>query len=602
LLSEKEFCVAMHLIVCLSKKNLQLPPALPQSLVAFLSSNKEMTETNSLTSPTAQPSTQIQQQPLPNYGNPPPLQQPPLPVVPVKDKFSAFDDIDNSTVYSAGHYSVGNFQSPNMHTQAMPVLEEPSFVTGQSMTEDIPKSSVSVMSSHVPPMQTVYTAPKSSASVVSSHAPPMQTVFTNPAPPNLDTMSLKEPSVIVPPVTNPSGMSLAGVEDSQLQSLVTQLKAENVSLKAKLASYKDEEVSIVDEKEKLIAEVAILTERISTLREQCAVKREAISSGNAEVEKLKELKVVQENSVVAEEAQLDWLDQNASIPPAPLPAPVPAPVPVPDTMDLFGSEAVQVSPPVPFDSVQVGPTEPLQETNTSAFSQTVPVVNNEFQPPIAAIAPQPAVTEMGPTEEETLRLNNLREATAKMTEDKNESEANVNELRVKCEEAKAAADLAEMEVNELTNSKSKGFGGKKKKAKELEALKSKAALELQKSYEAAQTLKSAEEVLRTYESNLENAQLELASFESVVQANVQQRKSEASEASQQMFNSSNPVTTNHAPPASTQKSTMTHTRTNTAEISNDMFGLYGGSLMGGGAPSSDKPTSTNNYVENNPFW
>merc|ERR1719215_2498330 len=368
-----------------------------------------------------------------------------------------------------------------------------------------PKSSVSVMSSHVPPMQTVYTAPKSSASVVSSHAPPMQTVFTNPAPPNLDTMSLKEPSVIVPPVTNPSGMSLAGVEDSQLQSLVTQLKAENVSLKAKLASYKDEEVSIVDEKEKLIAEVAILTERISALREQCAVKREAISSGNAEVEKLKELKVVQENSVLAEEAQLDWLDQNASIPPAP----VPAPVPVPDTMDLFGSEVVQVSPPVPCDSVQVGPTEPLQETNTSAFSQTVPVVNNEFQPPIAAIAPQPAVTEMGPTEEETLRLNNLREATAKMTEDKNESEANVNELRVKCEEAKAAADLAEMEVNELTNSKSKGFGGKKKKAKELEALKSKAALELQKSYEAAQTLKSAEEVLRTYESNLENAQLEL---------------------------------------------------------------------------------------------
>ena len=47
---------------------------------------------------------------------------------------------------------------------------------------------------------------------------------------------------------------------------------------------------------------------------------------------------------------------------------------------------------------------------------------------------------------------------------------------------------------------------------------------------------------------------------------------------------------------------MTHMRTNTAEISNDMFGLYGGSLMGGGAPSSDKPTSTNNYVENNPFW
>ena len=47
-------------------------------------------------------------------------------------------------------------------------------------------------------------------------------------------------------------------------------------------------------------------------------------------------------------------------------------------------------------------------------------------------------------------------------------------------------------------------------------------------------------------------------------------------------------------------------RTNTAEISNDMFGLYGGAVMGGGIPSPER-TEHKSYGDNgtasgNPFW
>ena len=54
-----------------------------------------------------------------------------------------------------------------------------------------------------------------------------------------------------------------------------------------------------------------------------------------------------------------------------------------------------------------------------------------------------------------------------------------------------------------------------------------------------------------------------------------------------------------------QQNAASHMRTNTAEISNDMFGLYGGAVMGGGIPSPDKPATKsygNGAATNNPFW
>ena len=534
-LSEKEFCVAMHLIVCVSKKGLPLPGTLPGSLAAYLNGGKPASisasqqeqqrsvppiqipsqqqhanQPLSLPSPTSLPPSYMQQQPpvqqqIPQYTNPPPLQQTHQQAVP-EDKFSAFDDIDNSTIHS--HMSVGN--TPKEAFQSLPVVHEPPTIASAPAMPSVGNYGMETMAN-------------SSASVSSFHKPPVTTVsYTSPAP---VSVSIPEPEVNVrsssptPVVSNAKNFAISGNSDEQLQSLITKLQAENISLKAKLSMYSGEETSIAEEKTKLLVDIAALLERAGVLREQCAEKREAIASGKTEIKALQEKKELLKETILTKETELEWLN-NANIP-----------QPEPETMDLFSSDPVTIHPPAvtnvtapviepetsPFENVQ-GPA-PASEGLVVSNAASVPTepIMSTYNPPV--ILP-PAE----PTAEEVNRLENLREATVKIGERKDEAEVKLKELKQKHEEAENMARVAEEEVNETMNTKSKGFGGKKKKAKELESLQSKAALERQKAYEAAHAAKLTEEAVRTLEAELEAAQVELASFESIVQANVEQRK------------------------------------------------------------------------------
>lgn len=520
LLSEKEFCVAMHLIVCVSKKGLPLPGSLPGSLAAFLHDGASVSAPASipqpqqdvppiqipspqqqqqnqqylLPSPTSMPPSytqqhqpQVQQQAY-QFSNPPTLQQP---AQQLDDKFSAFDDIDNSTIQS--HYSVSN--TPKETFQSMPVVHEPMNLSG------------------APSMPAV----RNFGGETLVHAPPVATVsYTAPAP---VTVSIHEPEISArsmsptPVTSNAKVVSTSEDGDSQLRSLITELQAENVSLKAKLSMYSDEETSIAKEKNKLLTDLTVLIERVDALRKQCAEKREYIASGKAEIKGLQEKTEVLQQTITVEEAQYEWLE-NVNIS-----------KPEPESMDLFGSDPL---PPPPPASVPVA----FDDPSTSKIDQVPEPAVNPFAP--APVAPELMVSSFTPpsvvlpppepTPEEKERLNHLREATTQIGGRRDETEAKLKELKERYDIAETSAKRAEEEVNEMMNSKSKGFGGKKKKAKELESLESKAALERQKAYEAAHAVKLSEEAFRTLEAELELAQVELASFESIVQGNLHERK------------------------------------------------------------------------------
>jgi len=136
----------------------------------------------------------------------------------------------------------------------------------------------------------------------------------------------------------------------------------------------------------------------------------------------------------------------------------------------------------------------------------------------------------------------------------------------------------------------------------LEAVTSKASLEA-----AAHAVKLAEEGLRTLQAELETAEVELVSYESYVQDNLKKKKAEMENGNNyNMAPAPAPVPVSKPVPVPVYSQPPAHLRTNTAEITSDMFGLYGGAVMGGGDPSPDKQQPYGNggmsAANTNPFW
>jgi len=596
-LSEKEFCVAMHLIICISKKGLPLPGTLPGALAAYVSGNTGNTAPVPAPVPQVQQQTTVppplptlntaigqqQQMSLPSPGSmaplsngafqqqqpsmgsqmqlqqPPPLHQEQTPPV-VEDKFSAFDDLDcNSTIQSVSHFSMNNTQ-PQVN---MPVVAENS----------------------VPPISMMNTA---SSVSVGSAPPPVTTVsYSAPAPtpiiPEITEVVSPAPSPIISMADNNTTTVETSNGESALKSLVTKLQAENISLKAKLSLFSGEELSIAEENKKLIADVASLTERLGALREEIAEKRESIASGKAEGNGLQAQKKILQDAISSEEAQLNLMEESKVSQPEPI---IQAPAPnATYEVDFFGSEPVKTTLDAPApkfeqqESKQVSPPD-FFGISTNPTPAPVPSQPAATEEPVLNLPPAE------PTPEEVARLGELRNATAKISEQKTEAENKLKSLKAAHEEAETNASEAEQAVVDASNSKPKGKfgGGKKKKAKEIETLQNNAELLRQKAFDASQAVKLAEKSVETFENELEAAQVDLVSYESTVEANVQQRT--AGEANGGV--ASDPAAFQSQKPA--VATTPSHQRVNTADVSHDMFGLYGG-VMGGGNNEND-----------NPFW
>jgi hypothetical protein len=226
-LSKLEFAIAMHLIVCISKKNLPLPPVLPPTLQEL--------KAKASNAP-APPLPTLRQKPTPERG------QVSLP-------------------------SPENRQ-PTLQTTAHPSLQMPSISVGQNTnTNSLQQSSISDAFEGMQGQGQVQMQGNTMHKRTSSNE-----------------------SALTPPLNNTTGSGPgSGSGSSSLQelekvrSVLQKLQAENISLKAQLGQCSDEEKQVRDEIGKTVNEIGTLSQELTSLRSQVVDAKASLIEASAEL-------------------------------------------------------------------------------------------------------------------------------------------------------------------------------------------------------------------------------------------------------------------------------------------------------------------------------
>ena len=276
-LSKIEFCIAMHLIVCVSRKNLVLPQTLPPSLVKVKNSTTQPVVSQPYVQPPspsyiqsyaqpipspsyAQPSQPLpspsyaQQQPSPvptsyiqqqQYSAPPPIpaetqySAPPTDAIPVPPSPTrSIDTRDTNTSYNIGKPPLAPATSIMSITDAFSNMpNEPH--DGHSLSSVPPSPSRNTPNEEQPPTNTTSTAEPEQ----SNKTPPL-------------------------PLPTPKTKNTENDELSNLQQILQQMRAENISLKAQLNTYTDDEKEVKDEINRTIEEISTLSKELNSIRTQ----------------------------------------------------------------------------------------------------------------------------------------------------------------------------------------------------------------------------------------------------------------------------------------------------------------------------------------------
>lgn len=252
-LSKIEFAIAMHMIVCVSKKNLPVPPSLPPSL-KLLKEREDASSmgasqrnvggfSSSMTSNTAAP---------------------PSPPTPQRVTMSAVPPAMLSPQVSVGSGMNYNNMAALHH---MPDMNQ---ATGGYNTANLENERVSITDafSNLPTPGAASVKSFDSAASASSNKSPT-------AVPN----SMKGTS-------NVSNYRSAEEELQKVQSVLQKLQAENVSLKAQLGQYSDEEKSVRNEITRTVAEIGALSQELTSLRSQVVASKASLIEASAELKAL----------------------------------------------------------------------------------------------------------------------------------------------------------------------------------------------------------------------------------------------------------------------------------------------------------------------------
>jgi hypothetical protein len=262
-LDKLEFAMAMHLIVCISKKNLPAPKgSLPNSLKALKAASTAPATAPSPAPPEVARSApaEIPSPPGPQGMPPQSMGRPPPPVA------TSFDQGGPPPVVSTGGMSISDaFEGLSM-TSDMP-HQQPSPKASTALPSYVPDHGFS----HQPPSA----VPEEPASASASQAPADPTMEAPTNAPAL-SMSMPEPSTTAassgPPP--PSSRVLAdnyqmgdsNEELGKLKTVLQKLQAENISLKAQLGSMSGEEKDVQKELGAVVAEIGNLSNELHTLR------------------------------------------------------------------------------------------------------------------------------------------------------------------------------------------------------------------------------------------------------------------------------------------------------------------------------------------------
>jgi hypothetical protein len=231
-LDRLEFAIAMHLIVCISKKNLPPPQGqLPPSLRAL-----KVPPTPSLPPRPEMPQQQAIGMPPPQLGG-----------MSISDAFDGLS-VDNAP------------EDPYAAIGAVPQQEAP--VEPPSLPSYVPAEEQQQPESTTATMAVATVAPEQPSMM--TH---LEQTIEPPAPveqPKIASL----PAASTEELASPYQMGEASDELAKLQGVLQKLQAENISLKAQLGSMTEEEKNVQKELSATISEIGILSNTLQTSRQE----------------------------------------------------------------------------------------------------------------------------------------------------------------------------------------------------------------------------------------------------------------------------------------------------------------------------------------------
>ena len=327
-LDRVEFAIAMHLIVCVSKKNLEVPPGLPLSLQALKNAGKNQPPSvqppQTLQAPNSvnpEPPTNAAGAPPPadmqqggNMQQPPPVTQNPSSVgmtmnIPQPIEVAPSQENSNETVTTGMETTQPAIMSISDAFSDIPVPDLGTGLPAANQLEGNNNMPTSMEEAQpVPPPVQQYQAQQQDVQLQPNQLPVAPTlVQPNPVPP---PVSLAQPNPVpVPPSYDESPTSLPSPTEVQmaesqnptvyeediseldkLKKVLQQLQAENVSLKAQLSTVSEEEADVQKEVSATIVEIGVLSKELMSLRNEVSEAKAALIEATSELKSQKEKK------------------------------------------------------------------------------------------------------------------------------------------------------------------------------------------------------------------------------------------------------------------------------------------------------------------------
>ena len=330
-LSKLEFAMAMHLIVCVSKKNLPVPPSLPLSLKALKNNEKNVPSSDSVSTMTAPPqTTQPQQQtmapqplmvatetqqlisPTMSYdtagnqphegdnsnqnpsdksvmGNNSVMSAPPSGNLSISD---AFDDLNPVTAAAAGSSYLSNPSSEGFasNTQPPPLMNQAS--------APAPLASMNSIPAPQPEQQPQMNVDMSTAAMGMGVGMGMGAAMTMNQPVSENNSMENKPTLSYPPMTSLTTTVSApapvtqkdtaslGTNDEELtkmEAVLQKLRAENISLRAQMGQYTEEELEVRKQISVTISQIGVMSQEVAGLRVKVSDAKAALIEATIEL-------------------------------------------------------------------------------------------------------------------------------------------------------------------------------------------------------------------------------------------------------------------------------------------------------------------------------
>ena len=302
-LDKIEFALAMHLIVCVSKKSMPLPPALPNSLVQF--KQQQRMGQVAAPQPPPPPSAAAQHPPPPSHtaaaaaaaSEASRTNEPPAPLATDAAAAAALSANAAAVLAQASQPPpLGAADGGMSISDAFEGLSsEPT--TAEMMTPPPEPVAPTMMEPPAPPQPTApeTPAPEPMPQVSATAAVPPQPQVVGGG--GMDSSSVPgiaagagavAASASVPAAMSSSSGGTTGSELIQMRELLQKLQAENISLKAQLSGSSEEERDVQKELAITIAEVSRLSSVLTGLRQQVAAQKSKLADLTATLKSAKD--------------------------------------------------------------------------------------------------------------------------------------------------------------------------------------------------------------------------------------------------------------------------------------------------------------------------